>query len=498
MTKRHITAPKLDGYDYQSHIGSGGFADVFKYVQHFPQRDVAVKVWHRDVSDQVKQRFSDEANVMAQVSSHPAIVGIYSADFAQDGRPYLIMEYCPPPHLGQRVRNQPLSVPNALDIMIHIASAVETAHRAGIIHRDIKPANILINRYGNPMLTDFGIAATAKNVHTARGASLAWSPPEQQRGVDASGPRTDVFSLGATLYALCDGDSPFRVAGGDNSPQMLRHRVFHQQFTPLSHVPPQLNTIIARCLAINPLQRYSSAQDFAYALQSVQRQLGLQVTGLNVLTEGGHTVAPVDAHVDTHPDSDDKTRIGRVLEGEKVDAKQAYRFTMPEVEPLDPAHKLPSTVPQQTQPKPRPTDEQSPTKTSPRTLTSVVIALVVLLVVGGFVGWTVLHGKGTMTDHRQSASVHTEAQDAGLGSVVPPVDNLTARKDDEGARITWDNPSPLEGDTYLWMTSDEQVLHDTTDTEIVVDWDGDTCVEVTLRRATGQSSPVQRVCSLTP
>ena len=97
---------------------------------------------------------------MAQLSHHPSIVTIYHAAIAADGRPFLVMEYCSRPGLAERYRQERISVAEALRIGIRLASAVETAHRAGILHRDIKPANVLTTDFGWPALTDFGIAAT--------------------------------------------------------------------------------------------------------------------------------------------------------------------------------------------------------------------------------------------------------------------------------------------------------------------------------------------------
>src|SRR5680860_698381 len=154
------TPPNLPGFSYLRVLGSGGFADVFLYEQNMPRRQVAVKVLLAAVvNDQVRQLFQAEANVMAQLSSHPSILTVFQAGLSADGRPYLVMEYCSG-GLSQRYRDEPLSVPDALRIGIKIASAVESAHRFGILHRDIKPSNILITAYGHPVLSDFGIAAT--------------------------------------------------------------------------------------------------------------------------------------------------------------------------------------------------------------------------------------------------------------------------------------------------------------------------------------------------
>ena len=151
--------PEIAGFTYLQLLGSGGFADVFLYEQRMPKRRVAIKVLLSEaLTEGARESFDAEANLMAQLSTHPSIVTIYQADIAGDGRPYLAMEYCPKPNLGARYRREKISVAEALRIGIQVAGAVETSHRAGILHRDIKPANILVTEYNRPALTDFGIS----------------------------------------------------------------------------------------------------------------------------------------------------------------------------------------------------------------------------------------------------------------------------------------------------------------------------------------------------
>src|SRR6187551_2448385 len=122
-----------------------------------PRRQVAVKVMLSEVvNDQVRRMFQAEANLMAQLSAHPSILTVYQASVSSDGRPYLVMELCSA-SLSQRYRAERLPVSEVL------RSAVETAHRSGVLHRDIKPSNILLTAYGHPVLSDFGIASTLSN-----------------------------------------------------------------------------------------------------------------------------------------------------------------------------------------------------------------------------------------------------------------------------------------------------------------------------------------------
>ena len=219
--------PVIPGFRPGRLLGMGGFADVFLYAQEMPRRQVAVKVLlASSLSDQVRERFRAEADLMATLSHHPSIVTVFQADVARDGRPYLVMEYCSRPGLGRRYRSERMSVPEVLRIGVRLASAVETAHRAGILHRDIKPANVLVTDFGWPALTDFGIAATTGwSTGTAIGMSIPWSPPELLAEHPTGDVRSDVYSLAATVYSLLAGRSPFEIPDGPNTAADLIARI---------------------------------------------------------------------------------------------------------------------------------------------------------------------------------------------------------------------------------------------------------------------------------
>ena len=124
--------PTLPGFAHVHILGSGGFADVFLYEQNMPRRQVAVKVMLSEVvNDQVRQMFTAEANLMAQLSAHPAILTVYQASISSDGRPYLVMELCSSA-LSQRYRTERIPVAEVLRVAVKIGSAIETAHRAGV------------------------------------------------------------------------------------------------------------------------------------------------------------------------------------------------------------------------------------------------------------------------------------------------------------------------------------------------------------------------------
>ncbi len=288
MTERRppMAAPDIAGFTFQRELGSGGYSDVFLYEQSMPRRLVAIKVLLADrLDDAALQGVAAEANAMAAVSTHPYIVTIFHAELGGGGNPYLVMEYYPRPNFSVRARSERLPVAEVLRAGIQVASAVETAHRAGIIHRDIKPANILTSDYGRPGLTDFGIAALADDVaEAADGLSVPWAPPEVIDGQGTGGVAADVYSLGATVYSLLTGRSPFEIPGGENGTLALLERIHEGRLPPTGRgdVPDSLERLIRHAMAHRPDDRPASAAAFARALQDVEVQQRLAMTPLEV------------------------------------------------------------------------------------------------------------------------------------------------------------------------------------------------------------------------
>ena len=306
MKRAPSTPPEIPGFTYLQLLGSGGFADVFLYEQKMPRRRVAIKVLLPDRISTSAAQFTTEANVMAMLGAHPAIVAIYEAGVADDGRPYLVMEYCPRPNLQVRYRRAPFSVDEALATGIPIAAAVETAHRANVLHRDIKPANILVSEYNRPALTDFGIASSDAHPDETQGVSVPWSPPESFADPPRGDARSDVYQLGATVYTLLAGRSPFEAPGGENGTEALIERIERAPLPALERtdVPVTLARVLEQAMAKDPAERHPSALAFAVALQEVQQELGHPVAAIDILDDG--TDGPHDVVDDT---SDGTTRI---------------------------------------------------------------------------------------------------------------------------------------------------------------------------------------------
>jgi serine/threonine protein kinase len=325
--------PHIAGFRYVSLLGSGGFSDVYLYEQDRPRRKVAVKVLLSGLrTERARKSFESEANLMAQLSSHPYIVTIYEADVTEDGHSYLAMEYCSRPSLDIRYRRSRLGVDEVLAIGVQVSSAVETAHRAGIVHRDIKPANILTTDYNRPALTDFGISGTVDTLDEDAGMSIPWSAPEAFSGGSADGVAMDVWSLGATLYTLLAGRSPFVRPGADNSQKELVSRIGKAPLPPLNRpdMPASLELVLATAMAKNPASRFPSAHAFALALQRVQSELGLSVTPFEVMDESGS----LEAEDDSAEEGGDATRIRQIV---SIDPDRGATDTSRHFPPMPPA-----------------------------------------------------------------------------------------------------------------------------------------------------------------
>ena len=318
-----IMPPEISGLSYVAPLGRGGFADVFLYKQAMPSREVAVKVFAKkfQVNSASAAAFLAEANNLAKLGSHPNIVNIWDANISREGNSYISMEYCPT-SLGKDWRQNPLPLSEVLDIGVQIACAVETVHRAGLLHRDIKPSNILINGFGTPVLSDFGIAGEIAAADTTDqiAMSLPWSAPEvvnlQTLGTVAS----DVWSLGATLYSLLAGRTPFEVDNPNlNDNDKLKARIIKAIYTPIARggMPIIVEEVLNKAMSRNPNDRYGSMQEFAMALNEVQAALQFMVTRLSISMKA----IELDKDVEKYPCGHPKVSLAGVDVGVYVEPK---------------------------------------------------------------------------------------------------------------------------------------------------------------------------------
>ncbi|WP_338101559.1 serine/threonine-protein kinase [Microbacterium maritypicum] len=326
-TRMAATPPTLAGYSYVRPLGSGGFADVFLYEQDMPRRVAAVKVLLADaVNPEVLRTFNVEADISARLSAHPSIVTIYQASISADGRPYFAMEYCPDT-MSARYKKARLPLVEVLDIGVRMAGALETVHRAGLLHRDIKPSNVLVNSLGAPVLADFGIAAAVLDEGDGEtiAMSVPWSSPEVlQERVSGSVP-SEIWSLGATLYTLLAGRSPFeRPDRGSNSRDQLTERIIKARYTavPVEGIPPIIDEIFAVAMHRDPAKRPASMAEFAERLRWAQYELGISPTAFEAASAEWAAAAPVSFS--------DSTVRGPVITTVAPDSRRAVRAARPQ------------------------------------------------------------------------------------------------------------------------------------------------------------------------
>lgn len=302
MARRKAASPPvLPGYTYIRPLGSGGFADVYLFEQDMPRRVVAVKVLVDDaVNPEVIRTFNAEADIMARLSAHPSIVTIHQASISADGRPYFVMEFCPDT-MSARYKKEPLAVAEVLDTGVRMAAALETAHRSGLLHRDIKPSNILLTSLGTPVLADFGVAVALDPLEPSDevfAMSVPWSAPEILEQRTTGTVASEVWGLGATLYTLLAGRSPFESTDREkNRRDALTARVVKAKYTPLGRpdVPPRVEQVLARAMSKDPAARQESMHALAEELRWAQYELGLPPTALEVAApEWAAAGAPVD------------------------------------------------------------------------------------------------------------------------------------------------------------------------------------------------------------
>lgn len=260
-------------YELLEEIARGGAGIVYKARHKTLNRTVALKVLlaGRHASEDELTRFQTEAEAAARLA-HPSIIPVFDVGDVE-GHRYLSMAYVPGESLAQKITMNPLDPREAAQLVFDIAQAIEYAHQNDVIHRDLKPGNILLATDGKPIITDFGIA---KQIHadqslTGSGEVLGtpnFMPPEQAAGnLQEVGVQSDVYSMGAILYAAITGRPPFQAA------TTLETLLQVLEQTPVA--PRQLNNGIARdletiamkCLEKEPSHRYQRAQEVADELE---------------------------------------------------------------------------------------------------------------------------------------------------------------------------------------------------------------------------------------
>jgi serine/threonine-protein kinase PknK len=274
------------GFEDPEEIGRGGFGVVYRCTQRALERTVAVKVLTADLEPDNLERFVREQVAMGKLSGHPHIVNIFQVGTTATGRPYIVMQYHPHGSLDAKIHDTgPIGWRDALHVGVKVAGALETAHRQGTLHRDVKPANILLTDYGEPALTDFGIARITGGFETADGAimgSPAYTAPEVLLG-DPPGVTSDVYSLASTLFCAGTGHAVFERRKGEQMvAQFLRITNHPMPNLRDSGLPAEVCAVIEQAMSRDPQDRPETAAEFGEELREVQRHHGLPVDGMAV------------------------------------------------------------------------------------------------------------------------------------------------------------------------------------------------------------------------
>jgi eukaryotic-like serine/threonine-protein kinase len=274
---------KLGPYEIQALIGAGGMGEVYRAKDARLDRIVAIKVLPASFSadhDRM-QRFAQEARAAAALN-HPNILSIFDIG-DEKGSPYVVSELLEGETLRERVRSGALSSRKAIDYGVQVARGLAAAHEKGIVHRDLKPENLFITGDGRVKILDFGLAkltrpeaaseADAPTVHGVTEPGLimgtaGYMSPEQVRGQPAD-PRSDIFAFGAILYEMISGKRAFHgETSADTMSAILKEEVPELSET-ARNVPAGLERIVRHCLEKNPSQRFHSAGDLAFDLESL-------------------------------------------------------------------------------------------------------------------------------------------------------------------------------------------------------------------------------------
>ena len=269
------TGTRLGPYEIVAPLGAGGMGEVYKANDTRLSRMVAIKVLppHWAGNSEMRQRFEREARTIASLSD-PHICALH--DIGHEGSTdFLVMEYLEGETLAARIARGPIALADALPIAIAITSALDRAHRQGVIHRDLKPANVMLTP-GGAKLLDFGLAKAARGSAQATDLSAAgvvpgtlqYMAPEQLEGAEADA-RSDLFALGVIIHEMVTGKKVFE----GKSRVLLMSAIATQTPPPLAAVdpstPPELEHVVANCLEKDPADRWHTARDVLAELQAV-------------------------------------------------------------------------------------------------------------------------------------------------------------------------------------------------------------------------------------
>ncbi|HEY7368883.1 MAG TPA: protein kinase [Thermoanaerobaculia bacterium] len=281
---------RIGPYEILAPLGAGGMGEVYRAHDGRLHRDVALKILPPDfASDADRLRRFEQEGRAASALSHPNVLAVFDVGFHGD-QPYVVSELLEGETLRERLAVSPLAPRKALEVAVQIARGLAAAHEKGIIHRDLKPENIFVTRDGRVKILDFGLArltrvpsmgredteAPTTPLRTESGlviGTAGYMSPEQVRGKSVDH-RTDIFSFGAILYEVLTGQRAFRRESGIETMNAILKEEPERLAGASVSFTPGMDRVLRRCLEKNPEERFHSASDLAFALESMATDSG--------------------------------------------------------------------------------------------------------------------------------------------------------------------------------------------------------------------------------
>jgi serine/threonine-protein kinase PknK len=291
------------GFENARQVARGGAGAIYRCYETALGRNVAVKVLPTHFDDDSRERFLREGYAMGGLSGHPNIVTVLRVGVTASDRPYIVMPYYAADSLAVRLRREgPIPWPEVLRIGVKLCGALETAHNTGTLHRDIKPANVLVNDYGEPLLSDFGIAHIEGGYETAVGffsGTIDYTPLEVMAGNPAT-VVADIYSLGATMYALIAGSAAHGRKTGEDLIAQYARRIVSAEIPDMrpDGIPDAVCSAIEHAMSPDPAERPASAAEFGRELQEAQRRNGLQPDSMAIIAIRADSGRTVDTSAD--------------------------------------------------------------------------------------------------------------------------------------------------------------------------------------------------------
>jgi serine/threonine-protein kinase len=431
---------KLGPYELIEEVGRGGMATVYRAYQPNMDRFVAVKIIHRAIAGDSKalDRFQREARLVARLE-HPHILPVYDYDGTNDP-PYIVMRYLSTGTLKDILEREQLPVHEVAYLFGQVASALDYAHRQGVIHRDIKPSNIMVDSDGNAFLTDFGIARATEMSQTQglTGTGIAigtpgYMSPEQSMGTPIDG-RADIYAMGVMLYEMLTGSLPYRA----ETPMAVLMKHLNDPVPVLTmanpNLPPAIDTVIQRSMAKNASDRYATAGEMSRALGIALGPVAdLNATPVRLQAVAARTIQELAVG------RAEKTKI----DGDKMTVREAA---------TPPPSKVPPSKPPTSQTPAGIVAPRPPTGTQPTVATStargaalgagIVVGLLLLVAIGALVITTVVNNNNnaqatttavalaialqTTNDSIQATNTAVAQSLTGTAEAVSPTPGITA------------------------------------------------------------------------